>query len=85
MPHRQSFDVPELPHRSPIPSATRVGPLVWSSPIPPVDVATGEAPDDMAEQVDHVFANMARVLDAAGIGFDDVGNLSNGLRLGDRV
>jgi 2-iminobutanoate/2-iminopropanoate deaminase len=62
----RSIDVPGLAHNAPIPVAARVGNLVCSSAIAGKDASTGELPADAAEQARHAFANLRRVLQAAG-------------------
>ena len=62
----RSIDVPGLAHNAPIPVAARVGSLVCSSAIAGKDASTGELPADAAAQARHAFANLRRVLHAAG-------------------
>ncbi|MCF7553669.1 RidA family protein [Pseudonocardia sp. WMMC193] len=64
---RRSIEVPGLHHGGlPIPQASVVGNLLVSSGISPIDPGTGTVPADVEEQVETVFANVRRVLDAAG-------------------
>jgi 2-iminobutanoate/2-iminopropanoate deaminase len=64
---RRSIEVPGLHHGSlPIPQACVVGNLLVSSGISPLDPDSGSVPADTGEQVELVFANVRRVLDAAG-------------------
>ena len=53
-------------HGAPIPQASVVGNLLASGGISPVDPATGTVPDRTAEQVAVAFANVRRVVAAAG-------------------
>lgn len=70
---RRSIDVPGLHHGGlPIPQACVVGKLLASSGISPLDPATGTVPTDPEEQVELVFANARRVLEAAGGRTEDV-------------
>jgi enamine deaminase RidA (YjgF/YER057c/UK114 family) len=70
---RRSIEVPGLHHGGlPIPQACVVGNLLTSSGISPIDPATGSVPEGTEEQVELVFANAHRVLDAAGGQADDV-------------
>jgi 2-iminobutanoate/2-iminopropanoate deaminase len=70
---RRSIEVPGLHHGGlPIPQACVVDNLLMSSGISPVDPDTGEMPPDAETQVAIVFANVARVLAAAGGTADDV-------------
>lgn len=70
---RRSIEVPGLHHAGlPIPIASVVGNLLVSGGISPLDPATGTVPQDVEEQVELVFANVRRVLDAAGGDPEDV-------------
>ena len=70
---RHSIEVPGLHHGGlPIPQACVVGNLLASSAISPLDPATGAVPEGTEEQVELVFANARRVLEAAGGGPEDV-------------
>jgi enamine deaminase RidA (YjgF/YER057c/UK114 family) len=69
---RRSIEVPGLRHRAPIPQACVVGNLLVSGGISPVDPDTGAVPDDTDGQVAVAFANVRRVLAAAGGTADDV-------------
>jgi 2-iminobutanoate/2-iminopropanoate deaminase len=70
---RRSIQVPGLHHGGqPIPSASLVGPLLASGGIAGLDPETGNVPDDVANQVAVVFANIERILAAAGGSVDDI-------------
>jgi len=69
---RRSIEVPGLRHRAPIPQACVVGNLLVSGGISPVDPETGAVTDDTDGQVAVAFANVRRVLAAAGGTADDV-------------
>jgi len=70
---RRSIEVPGLDHGGlPIPQACVVGDLLISGGISPVDPRTGTVPADTEDQVELVFANVRRVLHAAGSSPDDV-------------
>jgi len=69
----RSVEVPGLHHGGlPIPVACVVGNLLASSGISPLDPATGGIPDAVEDQVELVFANVRRVLEAAGGRPEDV-------------
>ena len=63
---RRSVDVPGLQHDNPIPSACRIGSLLMSSGIFPRDPSTGVAPPEVERQCELLFANIRRVVEAAG-------------------
>jgi 2-iminobutanoate/2-iminopropanoate deaminase len=69
---RRSIEVPGLRHGAPIPQASVVGNLLVSGGISPVDPETGAIPDGTDEQVAIAFANVRRVLAAAGGSPEDV-------------
>jgi enamine deaminase RidA (YjgF/YER057c/UK114 family) len=71
---RRSIEVEGLHHGgTPIPLASRVGPLLISSGVLGQDPATGEVPASVEEQVVLVFANVRRILAAGGA---DVGHVA---------
>ncbi len=70
---RRSIEVPGLRHGTlPIPQACVVGNLLVSGGINPVDPQTGATPAGTDEQVAMAFANVRRVLAAAGGGPEDI-------------
>jgi len=69
---RRSIEVPGLRHNAPIPQASVVGNLLVSGGISPVDPQTGATPDETDQQVALAFANVRRVLAAAGGTPEDV-------------
>ena len=72
MEKRQSINVPGASHVNPIPSACRRGPFVVTGAISGTDPATGKMPDDLDAQCRAMFANVRRVMEAAGGGADDI-------------
>lgn len=69
----RSIEVDGLHHGGvPIPTGSRVGPLVCSGGISGVDRATGELPPNGVEQVRLAFANLLAFLAAAGAGAGDL-------------
>lgn len=73
---RNSVTVTGLEHgTNPIPSASRIGPLVATGAIQGWDRTTRELPIDLSNEVDMAFDNLASVLDAAGAGLDNVVHL----------
>lgn len=74
---RRSIEVPGLHHGGlPIPQASVVGNLLVSSGISPLDPDTGTVPGETDEQVELVFANVRRVLQAAGGSPGDVAKIT---------
>lgn len=67
MSKRRSIEIEGFNHGGlPIPAASRVGPLVMTGGIHGMDPATGKLPDDVRDQARLIFANMERIMVAAG-------------------
>lgn len=69
---RKSIQVAGLEHRNPIPIASRIGPFLMSGLISGVNPETGHLGGSLGEQAAFMFAQMARVLAAAGATAADV-------------
>lgn len=69
---RKSIHVEGLEHRNPIPAASRIGPFLMSGLISGVNPDTGRTGSTVGEQADFMFAQMARILAAAGATAADV-------------
>jgi len=69
---RESIEIAGLRHTHPIPMASRIGRLLYSSGINGIDPATGTWAPDFARQASLVFEHMAAVMEAAGGSLDDV-------------
>lgn len=64
---RRSIEVEGFSHGAqPIPAASRVGPLVMTGGVYGLDPATGKLPDEVAAQARLMFANLERIMAAAG-------------------
>ena len=73
MTRRRSINVEGYSHGPhPIPAACRINRVIMTGGIYGLDVATGQVPDDVAEQARHMFANVARILEAGDSSMDDV-------------
>ena len=74
---RRSIEIEGFSHGAqPIPAACKVGPLIMTGGVYGLDPATGKIPDDVAEQARLMFANLGRILEAAGATFDDVARMT---------
>src|SRR5271154_3570044 len=74
---RKSIEVEGFSHGpNPIPAASRVGNVVMTGGIAGQDPATGKVPDDPTAQVGLAFANLKKILAAAGASLDDVVKVS---------
>ena len=81
MARRVNIDVPGVSHGDmPIPMATKVGNMVFSSGIHAMDPDTGTIPDDPRRQVELVFQHMRTIVENAGGTTDDIGLQYQGQR-----
>jgi 2-iminobutanoate/2-iminopropanoate deaminase len=69
---RRSFEVPGLQHDNPIPMGSVIGPFMMTSGIFGMDPETRKIPPDIESQCRLMFANIRRVMDAAGGSVDDI-------------
>lgn len=76
MSKRTSIEVKGLEHVNPIPNASRIGPFVVSGGIFGKDPETGKVPDGIEAQCLQMFANVGKVLDAAGAKPEDIIKMS---------
>lgn len=72
MDKRRSIDVAGAKHVNPIPSACRRGPFVVSGAISGADPETDQVPADLDGQCRAMFANVRRVIEAAGGAPEDI-------------
>lgn len=73
---RTSIEVDSFAHENPIPCATRIGPLIESSIIPPFNAGGREVPDTIEEQIENLFLHMGNMLEKAGAGWDDMAKIT---------
>ena len=69
---RKSIHAEGFSHKNPIPSACRIGPMLYSGSILGTDPATGAYGATLAEQCELMFAQMARVMQAGGGSMHDI-------------
>ena len=69
---RRSFDIPNVKHNAPIPMASVVGNVMYTSGIMGGDPNTGQMPATLEEQAANCFKNLQTVLDTAGFKTSDV-------------
>jgi 2-iminobutanoate/2-iminopropanoate deaminase len=72
MPPRKSFEIPNVAHNAPIPMASRVGNIVYTSGIMGKSMETGEFPESVEAQGFECFKNLKAALAQAGATPDDV-------------
>lgn len=63
-------------HRNPIPTAVKIGNMVFSSAIGGQDPATGQAPPDPERQVQLAFQNVRKVMQNAGGTTDNIAKMT---------
>ena len=63
---RQSISIDGLSHKTAIPVASRIGPLIVSSVIAPFDPGTRNVPDTVEAQYANIFRHVGLMLEAAG-------------------
>jgi enamine deaminase RidA (YjgF/YER057c/UK114 family) len=74
---RQTLHVPGISHgANPIPSGVRLGNVVFSGGISGQDPATGQLPAEPEKQAELAFANLRRLMEAAGGSADDIGHVT---------
>ncbi len=69
---RRSIEIGSFRHSNPIPAASRIGPMIASSVITPRFPNSTDVPDDVATQIDNLFAHIGAILDAAEAGWEHV-------------
>ena len=77
MSRRQVIEAPDLPHHTnPIPTAVKIGNMVFSSALIGYDPKTQILPEDPEAQVVNVFRAVRRVMEEAGGSVADIGKIS---------
>jgi 2-iminobutanoate/2-iminopropanoate deaminase len=72
MPERKSIHIDNFKHKNPIPNAARVGNLLMSGLIAGVVPGTQDFPEDLDEQLTHLFGYVRDVVEAAGGTTDNI-------------
>ena len=75
MSDRRSIEIDGLSHKTAIPAASRIGPLLISSVITPFNPGTRDAPEDIADQYKNVFRHVGLMLEEAGGGWEHVAKM----------
>jgi 2-iminobutanoate/2-iminopropanoate deaminase len=73
---QQIINLKGINHPQASPLACKIGPLLCSGAIYGRDPESGQLPADAAAQARNTFANMKRVLAAAGMSVDDVAKIT---------
>ena len=70
----RAADIPE--HKNPIPAATRIGNLVFSSAVGGEDPQSHDLPDDSETQIANTFRTIAAIMRESGGSVADIGKVS---------
>ncbi|TWT01802.1 RidA family protein [Planomicrobium sp. CPCC 101079] len=63
-------------HQNPIPTAVKIGNMVYTSAIIGSDPETGEVPEKVEEEVANLFHYLKEIVEIAGGSTDDIAHLS---------
>jgi 2-iminobutanoate/2-iminopropanoate deaminase len=63
---RRSIEIATFAHQNPIPTASRIGPLLVSSIIGAVDPGTRHVPETVEAQLANLFTHVGAMLEAGG-------------------
>jgi 2-iminobutanoate/2-iminopropanoate deaminase len=74
---RRSIQAPDIPeHKNPIPAASRVGNMLFSSAVGGEDPETHGLPDDKETQIANVFKTIRAIMREAGGSPENIGKVS---------
>lgn len=76
MAKRQVLHVKGSNHQNPIPTAIKIGNMVYTSAIIGSDPETGEMPEHVEDEVANLFQYMREIMELAGGTTDDIAHLS---------
>jgi 2-iminobutanoate/2-iminopropanoate deaminase len=75
-PVRTSIHIDSFAHKTSIPVATKIGPLLVSSIIPPFNAGTRDLPATVEAQIDNLFLHAGNMLAAAGASWEHVAKMT---------
>ena len=73
---RRSIDIDTFAHVNPIPAASRIGPLIVSSIIPPFNAGERKVPDDIQDCIRNIYLHIGKMLEAGGAGWEHVAKIT---------
>lgn len=73
---REALWLPTFMHANPIPTASRIGPLLISGALTGRTPDTGEMPASLDAQIANVFAHIVALMDAAGSSTDAIAKVT---------
>lgn len=69
---RTALNIPGRDRSAPINDGVKIGNMVFSSALDPMDMETGETPSDPAKQAEVLFDNIRKFMQQAGGSIDDI-------------
>ena len=76
MAKRQVLHIQGSKHDNPIPTAVKVGNMVYTSALIGSDPVTGEVPEDVDAEIRNLFRYLKEIMEVAGGTTDDIAHLS---------
>lgn len=76
MAKREVLHIKGSEHQNPIPTAVKVGNMVYTSALIGSDPETGEMPEDVNDEICNLFYYLKEIMKAAGGTTDDIAHLS---------
>jgi enamine deaminase RidA (YjgF/YER057c/UK114 family) len=77
MTKRRSLSAPDIPeHVNPIPAATRIGNLLFSSAVGGEDPGSHELPEDPESQIANAFKTIRAIMREGGGSVEDIGKMN---------
>jgi 2-iminobutanoate/2-iminopropanoate deaminase len=76
MAKREVLHIKGSHHQNPIPTAVKIGNMVYTSAIIGSDPDTGEIPENVQEEVSNLFHYIREIMELAGGTTDDIAHLS---------
>lgn len=73
---RRSIEIDSFAHQNPIPAASRVGPLLVSSIIPPFNPGERKVPSDLQDCIRNLYLHIGKMLEAGGGGWEHVAKIT---------
>jgi len=76
MAKREVIEIAGTSHKNPIPTAVKIGNMVYTSAIKGSDPKTGEVPERVEDEIANLFYYMEEIMKKAGGTTDDIAHLS---------
>ena len=76
MAKREVLHIKGSEHQNPIPTAVKIGNMVYTSALIGSDPKTGELPEDVNEEIRNLFHYLTKIMEAAGGTTENIAHLS---------